>query len=332
MTKLIAYHVSDEEAEVIKAWSKETGVAVKMVAGDLTVESAQLAKGYDGITNGQVSDVDSAVYPIIKEFGIHSIGQRSAGFEMYDLKEASANDVIVTNVPSYSPESIAEFTVSSALRLLRKSDQIDARVDRQNFTWEPVIRSRPVKNLNIAVIGVGRIGSKVAKIFNQGFGAKVVGYDILEHDEFRQYVDYQPDLVTAIKDADIVTIHMPSTAENYRQFNRDLFQQMKAGAILINAARGRIVDTEDLIEAVDNGHIQSAALDVYEYEGPYMPKNWEGRKIEDPLFGKLLNHPKIIYTPHIAYYTDEAVKNLVEGGLNSALEIVKTGTALNRVN
>ena len=332
MTKLIAYHVSNEEAEVINAWTEKTGVEVKMVPDELTKESVKLAQGYDGITNGQVSNVDSAVYPVLKEYGIKVIGQRSAGFEMYDLNEATANDVIITNVPSYSPESIAEFTIASALRLLRNSDQIDQRVDAQNFTWEPIIRSRPVKNLKIAVIGVGRIGSRVAKIFSQGFGAEVVAYDILEHDEFRKYVDYQPNLISAIKDADIVTIHMPSTEENYRQFNRDLFAQMKQGVILINAARGRIVDTEELIQAIDNGQVQSAALDVYEHEGPYMPKNWEGKKIEDAVFQQLLNHPKIVYTPHIAYYTDEAVKNLVEGGLNSALEIVETGTAGNRVN
>lgn len=332
MVKLIAYHVSDEEAVIINEWIEKTGIEVAIVKDSLTLESVGLAEGYDGITNGQVSNVDSRVYPILKEYGIKAIGQRSAGYENYEIDKAKENGVIITNVPSYSPESIADFTAFAILRQLRNIDAIDQRVASQNFSWEPVIRSRPMNKLKIAVIGVGRIGSRVANILKNGFGAQVVAYDIEERDEFRDIVDYQPDLISAIEDADIVTIHMPSTVDNYRQFNRDLFAKMKKGVILVNAARGRIVDTEDLIEAIDAGQVQSAALDVYEYEGPYMPKNWEGKEITDDTFIKLLNHPKIYYTPHIAYYTDEAVRNLVEGGLNSALEIVQTGTSEFRVN
>lgn len=332
LVKLIAYHVSDEEAQIIKDWSKTTGIEVEMVKDELTLETVHKAKGYDAMTNGQISNVDSRVYPILKEYGIKAIGQRSAGFEMYDIDKARDNDIAIANVPSYSPESIAEYTSYAILRQLRNIDLIDERSSQQNFTWEPVIRSRPLYKLTVAVIGVGRIGSRVARILKNGFGAKVVAYDIEERDEFRDIVEYQKDLLSAVKDADIITIHMPATAQNYRQFNKDLFAQLKKGVILVNAARGRIVDTEDLIEAIDSGQIQSAALDVYEHEGPYMPKNWKGRKIEDPIFQKLLDHPRIYYTPHIAFYTDEAVRNLVEGGLNSALEVVQTGRAVNQVN
>lgn len=332
MVKLIAYHVSDEEAQIIRQWTESTGMDVKMIEDELTVETVHLAQGFDGITNGQVSNVDSRVYPILQEYGIPVIGQRSAGFEMYELDEARKHGVTITNVPSYSPESIAEFTVFAILRQLRNISLIDQRVSEQNFTWEPVIRSRPLNKLTVAVVGVGRIGSRVANILKNGFGARVLTYDIQERDEFRTLVDYQRDLLSAVKDADIITIHMPATADNYHQFNQELFAQLKEGVIIINAARGRIINTDDLLEALDSGQVHSAALDVYEYEGPYMPKNWTGREIEDPVFKKLLDHPQIYYTPHIAYYTDEAVKNLVEGGLNSALEVIQTGQARNQVN
>lgn len=332
MVKLIAYHVSDEEAQIITQWSESTGIEVKMVEDELTVDTVHLADGFDGITNGQVSNVDSRVYPILQQYGIKVVGQRSAGFEMYEIDEARKYDVTITNVPSYSPESIAEFTVYAILRQLRNISLIDRRVNEQNFSWEPVIRSRPLNKLTVAVIGVGRIGSRVANILKNGFGARVLAYDIEERDEYQEIVDYQKDLLSAVKEADIITIHMPATADNYHQFNKELFSQLKAGAILVNAARGRIINTEDLIEALDSGQIQSAALDVYEYEGPYMPKNWTGREIEDPTFKKLLTHPHIYYTPHIAYYTDEAVKNLVEGGLNSAIEVIQTGQSSTQVN
>lgn len=332
LTKIIAFGVTQEEAEVVKKWSTDQNIHVDMTPEYLTPETVHLAKGYDGITNMQVSNIVEPVYTKLKELGIRVIGQRSAGYEMYDLKAASQNDIIITNVPSYSPESIAEFSVFAAMRLIRNSDIIDQRVEAQNFTWEPIIRSRPIKNLKIAVIGVGRIGSRVAKIYKHGFGAEVVAYDIVERDEFREHVDYQPDLLTAVKDADVITIHMPLTEDNYHQFNRELFKQMKTGATLINAARGKIVKTQDLVEAIDSGQIKNAALDVYEGEGPFIPQNWEGKVIQDDVFLQILNHPNIYYTPHIAYYTDIAVQNLVEGGLNSALEVIQTGTAQNRVN
>ena len=332
MTKIIAFGVTPEEAEVMEQWSKAHSIHVEMTPEYITPETVHLAEDFDGITNMQVSDIVEPVYSKLKELGIPVIAQRSAGYEMYDLKAASDNDVIITNVPSYSPESIAEFAVYAAMRLIRNSDEIDQRVASQNFTWEPSIRSHSIQSLKVAVIGVGRIGSRVAKIYKHGFGAEVVGYDIVEHEEFKEHVVYQPDLQTAIRDADIVTIHMPLTEDNYHQFNHDLFNQMKPGTTLINAARGKIVKTQDLIEAIDRGQIKNAALDVYEDEGPFIPKNWEGQVIEDEVFLQILNHPNIHYTPHIAYYTDIAVQNLVEGGLNSALEVIKTGTDQHRVN
>lgn len=200
-----------------------------------------------------------------------------------------------------------------------------------NFSWELVIRGRVVGDMTVAIIGTGRIGAHTAKLFH-GFGSKVVGYDLYPNDQLRDIVDYQETLEDAVKQADIVSLHMPAFASNHHIFNYDLFKQFKPGAILVNMARGALVDTEGLLKALDEGLVEAAGLDVFEAEGPYIPHNFTGKPIEDELFKKLLAHDKIIYTPHIAYYTDEAVKNLVEGGLNATLEVLETGDATNRVN
>lgn len=100
----------------------------------------------------------------------------------------------------------------------------------------------------------------------------------------------------------------------------------------MNMARGALIETKDLLDALDAGLLSGTGIDTYEFEGPYIPKNFEGREITDSLFKALINHPKVIYTPHAAYYTDEAVKNLVEGALNATVEIIKTGTTTTRVN
>lgn len=334
MKKIKVYAVIPEERPYIEEWAKANAEAYELdlTTEELKPENVETAKGFDGVTTMQMYPIVQPVYSKLKEYGIRNIAQRSAGFDMYDLEAASANDIIITNVPSYSPESIAEFTVYSALKIIRKIDLIESRVKDQNFTWEPEILARPIHGMTVAVIGVGRIGSRVCRLFKNGFGAHVVGYDIKPRKKFKELVEYKDNLEETIADADIVTIHMPLTEENMYQFDYDLFKKMKKGAVLVNTARGKIVRTKDLIKAVDEGHIAGAALDVYENEAEYMPKDWRGRVIEDDLFVELLNHPTIIYTPHIAYYTDVAMKNLAQGGLDSTVEVIETGDSVNRVN
>jgi D-lactate dehydrogenase len=97
-------------------------------------------------------------------------------------------------------------------------------------------------------------------------------------------------------------------------------------------ARGALVNTADLLRALDEGLLDSAGLDVYEKEGPYVPNDMRGKQLDDDLFQKVLDNDKIIYSPHIAYYTDEAVKNLVEGGLDATMEVLETGDSKFRVD
>lgn len=329
--KIKVYGIRDEERPIAEAWAKEHGIEVSLTDKPLTKESVEEAKGFDGVSNSQVFPLDQEVYARLKAFGIKQIAQRSAGYDMYDLALASAHDIIISNVPSYSPESIAEYTVMVAMMLIRQFEGIRQHVSEQNFSWVPSIRGRVLGDMTVAVIGIGRIGKIVAKIF-KGFGCRVVGYEIDQDNLIPDIVDYKASAEEAVKDADIVTLHMYPSELNYHQFNADMFAKFKKGAILMNMARGVLVDTEDLLAALDSGQLAAAGIDTYEAEGPYVPKNCHDKVIEDQLFKSLLEHEKVIYTPHTAFYTDEAVKNLVEGGLNATKEVIETGDTLNRVN
>lgn len=331
MLKIMLFGVRDEEIPIIKAWSTRNEVQVDYTELNLTPETIEMAKGYDGVTISQVADLDVSLYPTLASYGIKQIAQRSAGFEMHDLTSATENGLIISNVPSYSPESIAEYAVTAALNLVRKTDLIREKVAEQDFRWMPAIRARVVKEMTVAIIGVGRIGSRVANIY-RGFGANVVAYDIAPREEFESLVAYQESAEAAISQADIVTIHMPATDVNYHQFSLDLFKQFKSGAILVNTARGPIVHTEDLFQALEEGYVAGAALDVYEGEAPYVPVDWRGRDITDPVYQQLVKHPQIIYTPHTAYYTDTAVQNLIDIPLDATLSVIQTGDTDVRVN
>lgn len=331
MVKIMLYGIREEELVMVKAWSLRNEVTVDYTELNLTADTVTLAKGYDGVTISQVAELDLSLYDTLASYGIKQIAQRSAGFEMHDLNEATKHGLIISNVPSYSPESIAEFAVTAALNLVRKTELIQTKVAEQDFRWMPAIRARVIQEMTVAVIGVGRIGSRVAKIY-RGFGARVVAYDITPRPEWVGLVDYQASVEQAIGQADIVTIHMPATALNHHQFSLDLFKQFKPGAVLINTARGPIVKTEDLLAALDRGYLSEAFLDVYEGEAPYVPVDWRAREISDPILQRVLSHPKITYTPHIAFYTDTAVQNLIDIPLDATLEVIRTGDTKLRVN
>ena len=114
-------------------------------------------------------------------------------------------------------------------------------------------------------------------------------------------------------------------------FDAELFSKMKPGAILLNMGRGALVDTKALLDALDSGQLAGAGIDTYENEMPYVPKNLRGQEIDDPILEKLINHPKVIYTPHTAYFTDQALQAIVETALEAAVEVVETGDTNKRV-
>ncbi|MBJ6299829.1 lactate dehydrogenase, partial [Staphylococcus aureus] len=155
----------------------------------------------------------------------------------------------------------------------------------------------------------GRIGAATAKIY-AGFGATITAYDAYPN-----------------KDLDFLTYK-----ESYHLFDKAMFDHVKKGAILVNAARGAVINTPDLIAAVNDGTLLGAAIDTYENEAAYFTNDWTNKDIDDKTLLELIEHERILVTPHIAFFSDEAVQNLVEGGLNAALSVINTGTCETRLN
>ena len=161
--------------------------------------------------------------------------------------------------------------------------------------------SRSIKDLKVAVIGTGRIGSIVGKIFAEGFGSEVVAYDIEPQISCEAYLTYQESMSEAIKDADIVTVHIPATKENTYLFNEAVFAEMKTGAVFINCARGTIVDTKALIDALNSGKLKGAALDTYEGEKGLFPSDQRNTQLDDAVLVELIERQDVILSPHIAF-------------------------------
>lgn len=331
MYKIIAFNVREEEVQLTLDWAKNHDVEIYFEDEQLSLDNVEKVKGFDGITTSQNSPVVKEVYPILKSYGIKQIAQRSAGFDYYDLEAATANDIIISNVPSYSPESIAEYSLSAALNLVRKTELIKDKTQEHDFRWQPAIQAGLIHEMTVGIIGTGHIGLTTAKLF-KALGAKIVAYDLYQNEDAKDFLEYRDSIEDVVKESDIVSLHVPATADNKHQFNYEMFKHFKPTAYLVNAARGSIVDTKALIQALDDNLLAGAALDTYEHEADYIPKDWRNKEILDELFLELLNQKKIEYTPHIAFYTDVSVRNIMTSSLESTLAVLKTGDTKNRVN
>jgi len=217
----------------------------------------------------------------------------------------------VAYAPEYSPNGIAEHTIGMLLALNRKLIQADAQVKRYNFTLDNLM-GFDLNGKTVGIFGTGRIGSILVKIFH-AFGCKVVANDLKRNHYLESHYDleYLP-LEELCRRSDVISINAPLNYETHHIFYEPLFMAMKEGAILINTARGGIVKTEDVIDALKSGHLGGYATDVYEHERGVFFKDNSKNGINDEVLKELIALPNVLLTPHQAFATKEALFRIAE--------------------
>ncbi len=330
--KILAYMVQPYEEAAFKKWMDETGVEVVLEKGLLTAESVEMAKGFDGVTTQQVIPMkDEAIFNKLEEYGIKQIASRTAGVDMFDGELAKKHNVAVTNVPGYSPNAIAELAVSHASMLLRNVKKVYKAMKTGDFSWNHALLGREIRNCTVGVVGTGRIGCTAAKIY-KGYGAKVIGYDKFRNEAAEELLEYKDTLEDLLKEADIVTLHLPLLPDTYHLINKDNIKFMKEGAILVNTGRGGLLNIDDVIEGLESGKIFGAGIDVLEDEPLYVNQIVDKGKITGKACEKLQEMDNVIFTPHYAFFTDEAISNIVSTALNNIKTQVETGELVNTTN
>lgn len=328
--QMIAFSVRDDEEPFFREWSTKNNIQVDLIKDPLTDETMDKINGHDAVLALQTGEYPKSLFNKAQSLGIKVFSIRNVGVDNVDLKEASANNIAVTNVPAYSPTAIAEFSVTLLLQLLRKIDNFRKRSEQQDFRWEGNV-GQEIHDQTIGVIGTGRIGKAAISIY-RGFGAKIVAYDPYPDSKLAAegiYVDSKEELY---QKADIITLHMPASLKDKHMIDAQAISEMKDGVYLINTARGLLIDTAALIDGLKSGKVAGAGLDTYENESPLFTHDLRGKEIKDPLFNELRELENVIVTPHVAFYTDTAVKNMVRLSLNSAKSVIETGTADSIVN
>ena len=327
--KIICYGVIKMEESIIENWAQKNQVEIKIVHDDLSADNAGLAQGFDGVSSEGNLPVGASVYEKFKQFGIKQLSVRQVGVDNQDLAAAKKNGIKITNVAAYSPRAIAELGVTDAMYLLRKIGIYQDRMDHGDFTYDKSTISTEIFNCTVGIIGAGHIGGASAHLYS-ALGAKVLACDPVYDASLEPYLTYT-DFDTILAESDIISLHTPLLASTENMIDKTAFDKMKKKPILINVARGGLVDTQALIAALKNGQISAAALDTLADETDfYDKKNMLNSLPED--YKELKAMPQVLITPHIAFFTKLAVKNSIEIALNDAKTIISGGEVNSVVN
>lgn len=329
--KVVVFNKREDEEKILKRWEDHhPEIEVDSYKEALTMDNLNLVEGADTICLSIIDKLDDKLYEALKNLGINVISQRSAGFDMYDLDKLNELDMKLINVPSYSPNAIGEYVVASALYFSRNFNKIYDNVKKHDFRWQLPILSKEMRTLAVGIVGTGRIGRAAAKLF-KGLGANIIGYDVFKSDEAKELLDYVS-LDELYAQSDIITFHVPATDDNYHMVNDESISKMKDGVIIVNAARGTIVDTKAVLKGLDSGKIKGASLDVYEHEFDIVNKDKSKEGIDDEMFEEIISRKDIVYTPHIAFYTETALDNLISLAIEESIKYLKTGESNSIVN
>lgn len=220
------------------------------------------------------------------------------------MQSAERVGISVENV-TYSPDSVADYTLMLMLMVVRSAKSTLSRVQVHDYRLLNV-RGRELRDMTVGVIGTGHIGQAVMRRL-LGFGCRVVAYDSCPTTS-ADYVAFD-DL---LQRSDVVTLHASLNAATHHLLNRQCMELMRHGAYVINTARGSLLDTGALLSALESGRLGGAALDVLEGEEGVFYFDHRQRPIENPLLLRLQQLPNVLISPHTAYYTDHGLSDTVE--------------------
>ena len=264
------------------------------------------------------------------------IATRTTGFDHIDVAECSRRRITICNVPFYGENTVAEHTFALILALSRKVHEAFVRVRAGNFSLDG-LRGFDLKDKTIGVVGAGRIGLHVIRIA-RGFGMKVLAFDVKRDNFWAEVLGFEyAELNDLLGRSDIITLHAPYNRHTHHLINRDNIHQIKRGAILINTARGGLVNTEALLKALDDGTLAGAGLDVLEgEEAIYEESALLGDAVNpEKLRTAWQNHvilkkPNVVFTPHNAFNSQEALERILDTTAEN-IAAFAAGTAKNVV-
>ncbi|MGO3732600.1 MAG: 2-hydroxyacid dehydrogenase [Vagococcus sp.] len=329
--KIICYGVRENERTYFEDLNKYQ-FDLTLVEELLTHENIETVKGHEAVLLRGNCVADYKNIEKMAAYGVSYLFTRTVGYNHIDLTAAAEFNLDVARVPSYSPNAIAELSLTLAMMLLRSTAHTTLRTSNKNFVVDNEMFSKEIRNCTVGVIGTGKIGVTEANLF-KGLGARVIGYDVFQNEVAKSVLTFK-ELDELLAESDIVSVHVPYfPGENDKMINKDFLSKMKKGAILINTARGELQDDEAILDALESDKLAGFGTDVFANEKDLFFKEFQPW---EPLPNKTVQslihmYPRVLVTPHIGSNTDEALSNMIETSFENFNDMVTFGKTDNRV-
>ncbi|HEA21862.1 hypothetical protein LCGC14_1328020 [marine sediment metagenome] len=308
--KIAIYSYHDFEEKYIEAANSDKHELI-WIEETMTSETLNKAKGCKAVCIFSSDKANEENLTKLKELGVELIATRSAGTDHIDLEAAEDLDIKVVNVPSYSPNAIAEHCIALTLALFRKLKPSFERIGNYNFSLSGQVGTE-IRDKTIGICGTGDIGEVLAHLFH-GFGAEVLLFDAKKNKALSQkgwakYVDKN----TLLERCDVISLNLPFNEDTDKFIATEELKAMKKTAILINTGRGRLVDTAAVLKALQEDRIAGFGMDVYENEKGIFLKNLSDSKDKDKLLASLIAMNNVVVTSHQAFLTHTALSNMMK--------------------
>lgn len=312
--------------EVAAATGQHT---IQFLEPRLSLNTVSLAANHEAVCVFVNDDLSSNVLDRLSDIGIRLVALRCAGFNRVDLEAAERLGIRIVRVPEYSPHAVAEHAVALLLAVNRRIHRAYVRCREMNFSLDGLVGFDLYKK-TVGTVGTGRIGKVFAEIM-LGFGAKVIAHDqdpdsaLIKRGV--QYVEFD----RLLAEADVVSFHIPLTAQTHHLIGSKQLAEMKPGALLINTGRGGLIDTQALVESLKSGHLGGAGLDVYEEEEGYFFQDHSEHVLQDDVLSRLLSFPNVLVTSHQGFLTREALSEIARQTIESVNAFVSGSDLIREV-
>ena len=312
--KMTVYSLREfDEKPLFNKYAQDLGFEIVPCSDMPTVENACLAKGCRYV-NIITTPVDRKLLETFKALRVEYLVTRTIGYDHIDISAAKELGIKVANTP-YSPDGVAEYTVMLMLMCIRNIKSVTGRFAVQDYTLKGLMGNE-LSSMTIGIIGTGRIGTRLARILS-GFGCRVIAHSSSVNKSAANYVEYVP-LEQLYRESDIISLHIPASEDTVHMINNDAISKMKDGVVIINTARGTLIDSKALTAGLDSGKIGGAGLDVVEDEHSLFYYDLRGQVIKNSSMYQLSSYPNVIITHHMAFYTRQAVETMVHDSLRGA--------------
>lgn len=325
--KICAYEVREDEKKDFARMAEKLQVEIELHDEIPGPDTAALAEGCEGVTMLGMGKIDKELLDMWKSMGVQCISTRTIGYNHIDTDYAKEIGMQVCNA-AYPPSGVAEFTLMLMLMCLRNYKQSLWRGQVNDFALQG-LQGKEIGSMTVGVIGTGKIGAQVIKYLT-GFGCRILAYDMYPNVALKDVVEYV-ELDELFAKADMITLHTPLLDSTYHLVNAETIAKMKDGVVLINCARGELMDITALIEGIESGKIGALGLDVVEGERGIAHEDHRIDILSNQQMAYLRQFRNVTMTPHMAFYTDVAVSHMVECGVAGLVEMLRNGDYFTRI-